>query len=186
MRLAFFGQVDVTAKANAVVSEIERQYRAGAVKVRLSPDAITRFLVLGAAFPFVSASSQEQAIQKNLQVLGERIKKWKTIYRRWAEQGKRDDGSAYTWERWISFGTEDIASEIKYQTGEGWNSSVVIALAKATAASAKEVAELVEKIGEQAKKIAPELPSILKWVAGAVIVGGAAYVLSPLIRLGRR
>jgi len=193
MRLAYFSETspEIAAKADALVREIERQYRAGAVKLGFSPDAIARYMLLGtgAAIPSIRewfTSAQEKTIQANFQKLGDHIKKWKTVYRGWAEQGRNDRGGPYTWATWIDFGANTIASEIQLLSRESWNSSVAIALANATAKTAQDVAELVKKIAEGAGGMLPKLPETLKWIAIAIAVGGAAYILSPLIIVGRR
>lgn len=178
---------EISAKADAVVREVRRQYAVAAVRIGFSPDAIARFMALGigAAIPPLAKlleSSQEQAIRKNFQALGDRIKKWETTYRRWAEKSRRDDGSPYSWARWIEFGS-DLASEIQSLGREAWDSSVFVSLAKATATTAAEAVETAKKIGEKAVKAAPGL---LKYLSLAVVVGGAAYIFYPFVKARRR
>ena len=129
MRLAYFSETspEIAAKADALVREIERQYRAGAVKLGFSPDAIARYMLLGtgAAIPSIRewfTSAQEKTIQANFQKLGDHIKRWKTVYRGWAEQGRNDRGGPYTWATWIDFGANTIASEIQLLSRESRSS----------------------------------------------------------------
>jgi hypothetical protein len=84
------------AAADAAVQKIERAYRDGSA-------------LMGAAGPNDFAAA-------NLRALGPRIERWRTVYRRWAGDGHRDDGSAYSWARWSDFGRE-LMSAIRLQSG---------------------------------------------------------------------
>lgn len=59
--------------------------------------------------PFGEAPQQD-ANRANIAQLKTLIDTWATVYRRWAETGKRDDGTGYSWDRWTQYGQQDLAS----------------------------------------------------------------------------
>ena len=131
--------LEQTASADAAVMAVERAYTAGAVKIGLNPDNIARFLLLGVGnlIPVVSElfmTAAEQATRANYSRLGDQIKRWKTVYRMWAVNGQRDDGTPYGWNQWSGFAV-DLLGSIRAQTGYNADSSTLVAVKDAAVAT---------------------------------------------------
>ena len=138
-----FGQLaeadlDPSQAADLMISEIKSAYRAGGLKINLTPDNIARILSGG----IFGTTSQQAAINKNYADISKYIDKWSTIYRQWAENGKRDDGTSYNWTRWLEFGN-DLAGSIKAQTGYAWDGSVIVNAGRALGQTASDMNKIV-------------------------------------------
>ncbi|MFN7132857.1 MAG: hypothetical protein ACK4N5_12315, partial [Myxococcales bacterium] len=97
-------------RADAAVAELERAYKSGLVRIGFTPEAAALLLLLGPAAALAGTmlfkSSQQLSVEKAFRDMQPQLQKWKSTYRVWADAGKRDDGSVYTWERWSQVGRE--------------------------------------------------------------------------------
>lgn len=114
------------AEANNAVAAVRAALSAAKTRVALIPDP-------------------DPAVVKNLGTLQEQVEKWATTYRKWATAGLRDDGSAYSWDRWSKHGLE-LGEAAAYHAKEGWNSSSLKVLAD-TAGATLETVATATKIG---------------------------------------
>jgi hypothetical protein len=165
-----------TALADKLVSEVEAAYRVGGSKIKLNPDRIALFLTgpVGAVASIWLKSQGQITTEASYAKHGDAIKKWRTTYRKWAEAGRRDDGTAYDWPRWVAFGKE-LLSGIKDYTGYSWQSSVVIGAAKAVKQTVVDIKTTVAECTESPLKCA--LKKLPWWaLAGGAVVGGVALL----------
>jgi hypothetical protein len=153
------------AALDDLVSEVHRVYAANAVRVGLNPDVILDFLLYGPIGGALAAETpQMAAITANFSTLGDRIKRWETTLRRWAEAGVRDDGVPYEPTQWVDYALKVLLDEAQYQGKEAWNASIVVSAYRA--------------VGETIKPwVTPELwPWWLYASAAAIGVIAVAYV----------
>jgi hypothetical protein len=170
------------ADADALASEIRRAYREGALVVGFSPANIAQFLLLGPAALVVPQTDAQRRLESALKSLGERITRWERVYRSWAKKGKRDDGSAYDWDKWQAYAREDLARETKDLLGTVVADAVFIRFA--TEVAAKTATDTVEVVATVANPLAwPTWAKVTAVVAGGLValVVVRPYV-SPLLR----
>jgi len=166
------------AAADALVSDIRGKYREGALAVGFSPDNVAQFLLLGPAAFFVPQTDAQRRLEAALKSLGERITRWQTVYRSWAERGQRDDGSAYNWERWTRYAREDLAREIKDVLKTSVSESLFLRFAdEVVVESAKDAAAVVNPFAW------PTWAKVAAGVAaGVVVLVVVRPYVSPLLR----
>jgi hypothetical protein len=131
------------AEADALVSQVQGQLLKGAAEIGCAPEvalyAFEQWITLG-LWPdsLSSLSAGQQAAIHNLGTDYRDFEKWSTTWRGWAENGQRDDGSPYSWEKWATF-ADDIGTDAETQTGVAWSGSPIVAGAESVPATVQQV-----------------------------------------------
>jgi hypothetical protein len=125
--------------AQRIVDELERQYRAGLVRIGFATGESAYVLTVGALPPTPWARVETLAVIANMHGLQPQIRRWADVYRRWASLGRRDDGSPYSWDRWDSHGRE-LAQAIQFHSGEAFATTALSNVLDTAAATIKQVA----------------------------------------------
>ncbi len=158
--------------ADALVDAVNSAYSAGAWKVKLNPDDVLRWMMLPWGGPLIIPQSEVQAtIAANYRTLGDRIKRWQTDQRAYAEAGSTPEGIPFGWDKWQSL-AKDLGDEAVYQAGLPWDSSQSVALTGALAQTAVDIRNLFGKALDTVGN-----PSNWKWLGIAAGVVGAIYVI---------
>lgn len=160
-----------SGEADSLVDRVARQLTLGAVQLGCAPEVagevIAEVATLGLwpdTWSFLS-SAQAAAIH-NLKSDFLLFAKWRDTYRRWAEDGHRDDGSSFTWQRWADL-ADTIGDDVATQAGVAWEGSGVVVAAETVGATAEQLAS-------------PSLwPTWLKVAAAAAVVGVLLVVAGP-------
>lgn len=113
-----FGAFDPATAALGVIAKVRLAYGAGGALQAIVPldwqDAIAKSSLLTRLFtPEILVSPSKGALAKAYRDLGAQIDDWADRKYRWAQQGKRDDGSAYGWKQWGDLG-ETYLNSIVY------------------------------------------------------------------------
>lgn len=112
-----FGQVDTAAAAVALIGKVRLAYGAGGAVQKIFPldwqDALSRAVpVVDLLIPGMLTSPSKGALAKTYRELGVLIDDWTGRKFRWASQGKRDDGTPYSWQQWGDLGKTYLDSII--------------------------------------------------------------------------
>ena len=112
-----FGAFDPPTAAVGVIAKVRLAYGAGGALQAIIPldwqDLIAKSNPLTLLFtPQILVSPSKGALAKTYKELGAQIDDWANRKYRWASQGKRDDGTAYSWEQWAELGKVYLNSAI--------------------------------------------------------------------------
>lgn len=167
-----FGAWDPSTSALIVIAKVRLAYAAGGQLVKLFPmealDVIAKQLPLTAFYtPELLTSPSQGALAKAYRDLGERIDTWADRNFRWAKQGKRDDGTPYSWERWGELGNTYLDS-ITYYTRLSVSDNYFLNATQA-------VKEFVESV--RVLFTPTEWPTWAKVAAGLAGVAAVAYIV---------
>lgn len=141
-------------KANAAMvvlaNEVVALFDKMTVKVNyMDPGVALRWLgkVTGAVWPMLDLitpnlpspdESEEVARDGRIRALEQIIIKWGTTYRYWALNGKRDDGTPYTFDQWLGF-LKELRGQIMDIDASVWDDNIIarfVAAMKAAGADA--------------------------------------------------
>ncbi len=103
-----------------IVASVGATLTKNLVKVGFSPDAL--FRIVSGQFLWSEASQTQLATEKAIKVVASEYGKWSTTWLKWAMNGKRDDGSVYSWALWLD-GAQQIAKDANDIGGISWDSS---------------------------------------------------------------
>lgn len=157
------------ALVDKAISELRNAYVKGAATIGIVRTATP------AVWDWVAGtSSVSNTIVANYKQLGLQILDWATRLKRWATQGKRDDGTAYTWDRWATHG-KTLGDAVSYQSKLIWDANPMKAALDAIIHTAKQITP-----GSDAP-----MPGWLKLLIGAGIAILGAYVLNSLVSAKR-
>ncbi len=92
------------------------------VAVGFSPDALVR--LSSGQFLWSDAPQGLVASRHTIEELAKNFAVWSTLHLKWAMNGKRDDGSPYSWALWLE-GGKVIADGAAYVGGVSWSDSEV-------------------------------------------------------------
>jgi hypothetical protein len=132
-----FGAFDPPTAAVGVIAKVRLAYGAGGALQKIFPldwqDALSRAVpVVDLLIPGILTSPSKGALAKSYKDLGAQIDDWAGRKYRWASQGKRDDGTAYSWEQWAELGKVYLNSAI-YQSSlpvtDGFAANALTAIA---------------------------------------------------------
>lgn len=169
--------------ADKLADNLDWQYISGGIKIGLAPDRLKGYLGLGLLGWLFGPSDNQLSIEHNYGLLGGYIKEWSSTRRGWAEAGMRDDGSAYTWEKWTWEGTE-YAKAIPDYIKMSWDYSSVVQFAEMVVQDAKDYANLLVRVGAVIKDPST-MPDWIKWSLwglGAVAVLLVYRDISPAVK----
>ncbi|MFN7132664.1 MAG: hypothetical protein ACK4N5_11325 [Myxococcales bacterium] len=138
--------------ADALVREVERVYRDGCQRIGFTTQQVAQLLA-GSTVTTSGwlTSSQQAAAEKAMKDLAPLVVKWRGTYRTWARNGKRDDGSSYTWKRWAEHGEKDLLSAVRTYTSAHYDGSSVRAVLKAAEATVADTAAVVKTVANPLK-----------------------------------
>lgn len=171
----FHGVIDDAAAA-ALRARIEVQSSAALA-------ALATMHTLAKVNVTLSTSSNRAARLANLARDATYISKLSGDYRRWSRAGKRDDGTAYSWDRWFDF-AKDVAEDIMAQStvdDTAWQAAglaIMATIRDATVLAAK----LTVKIGDILKSGAEAGLKTPWWVYALVAGGVGAVVAWPYVK----
>lgn len=143
--------------ADKLVAEVRRTYNAANTKVN-------------AGSWFSLSSSSTDAAKAAMRELGPKIDTWATTYRRWAEAGKRDDGTKYTWSEWVKYG-QQLLQTPKTHAGVAWDANIVNAAVTTAKQTVVTVAQGVETVAKTAADIATSPWTKIFLLGGGALVG---------------
>jgi hypothetical protein len=101
--------------ADDVVVKVRGTFQSAFDSMHLSPDF----------WLFSWTSSGDYAKETNaktMQAIQLQIEKWASTYREWATNGRRDDGSPYSWRQWFDYGL-DLTKQAISVSGGAWEDS---------------------------------------------------------------
>lgn len=150
-----------SVRADAAIAELRRQHAEG----------------LKAVDVFWPSSEQKAALA-NVRELKARIDTWSDARRVWAEHGRRDDGSSYTWDRWFAEG-KDYADAIRTHTQASYDGGFFTGV---VAPTVKQTASDVKDVAKEAAAIAVNWTPIVIGVVALVAVAVALTQAKSLIR----
>jgi len=159
---------DLNSYMDNAISNLKSAYLQGGIKIALNPDNLANYVTGN----FMDNTALD-AVEKNYSAVGGFINQLDTSLRQAVLAGQNASGGAYDITRWQSF-ANDVASDIKDQTGYAWDSSVI-----ATAPSSAYLAA-----GATAKVITN--PSLWPWWLWLVAAGGALIVLNPILTMAAK
>jgi len=158
------------AQMDSATSEVRRVYALANAKVGGSS-------FLGGLFG--GDADAQAAARANLRDLGERIDRWASLYRPWADRGQRDDGSEYSAARYLELG-QDFASAAATHAQASWDASLFAVVANTATQTAEDVAEDVGKAVDVVKAVATS--AVTPYVLGAVALVLALYIAHPYLK----
>lgn len=174
-----FGAADVLteAKALALVTKMKLAYAAGGAVQYLFPldfqDLLARapgMAVVELFLPDVLRSPSKAAQVKAYSDLGKQIDDWADRKLRWAQAGRRDDGTAYSWQRWGELAQVYLDSILYYS-----KISVTDGYFANAATAAKEFMQSLVTVFQPT-----EWPTWAKLAAGAAGLAAVAYFVNTL------
>jgi hypothetical protein len=168
-----FGVFDPAVSAVGVIAKVRLAYGAGGALQAIIPldfkDLIAKSNPLTRLFPpEILVSPSKGALAKSYKDLGALIDDWAGRKYQWASQGKRDDGTPYSWARWADLG-KTYMDTILYQS----------ALPVTDGFAANAVTSIAEFINSLRTVFTPtEWPTWAKVAAGLAGVAAVAYVVN--------
>lgn len=175
------------AAADSLTSDVRREYINGAQKLGFSmadAEALLEYgLQASLSWAWLPKTDQAKREEKLMRQLGADVTRWATVMRGWADRGRRDDGTAFDWARWLEYGRY-LAGNLKSSTGllmgeavfERFNQEVVAKTVTDTATVAAKAAE-----------VATDVVAFWDWslgtklLVGGVLVVAAAAILRPYV-----
>ena len=150
--------MSTAAAADAVVAEVERVYRD-------TENNLSGWLTFGANATELGALRQTRP----------QIDAWKGTLRRFAERGRKDAGSPYTWADWAAHG-QQLAESMRYYAGIAADNGPFSALKNAAAAAVV----TVQTVGQGAADVV----NVGAWGASTKITVGlvAAAIVLLMVR----
>ena len=166
------------------VEDLRRQFLRGLARQGLSLAATQLVTPLFALFDMGTGTTR-----RNLEGM-EQVRKdmgtWSTRWKEWALAGQREDGSAYSVERWQEVG-RSIARDITFWTGETIGRSAFVLVGQQYTDAATTLGEWKEALEASLPEL-PEPPDLrlLKLAAGAaaavLLMGTAGYLIRSVKR----
>lgn len=160
---------------DTAVAELRRQYRAANAKASVTNVASSSWLGAAASLWGAGDSAAQNTASANLSKLSVQIDEWAGKLRRWAEAGRRDNGTAYTPAQWFQYGRE-LGNAVATQWGALFDASLFSAPANARAAAVATVRDV--------KAVATDVdtwPTLLKVGIGLAALAVLYPYLSPLL-----
>ncbi len=151
----------------ATVASVGAQVAKNLVKVGFSADALAR--ISSGQFLWSEASQTQLASEYAIKTVAQEFAKWSTTWLRWAMNGKRDDGSPYSWGQWLD-GAKQITKDAQDIGGISWDYSDLNAQWLALQKTAKDVQD------------PSEWPTWAKVGLGLAVAGVAGIYIMPLVR----
>jgi hypothetical protein len=166
-----FGARDATLSALGVIGKVRLAYAAGGAVQAIIPldfqDLLAKSNPLTALFtPDVLVSPSKGALAKAYRDLGVQIDDWANRKYRWAQAGRRDDGSSYSWKQWADLGQVYLGSIQSYTKIAATDSFMANAITS--------MAEFVESIRQVFTPT--EWPGWAKAAAGLAGLAALAYI----------
>jgi hypothetical protein len=184
--------------ADDVVAKVRATFQKAYDSMHLSPD----FLL----FSWTSSGDYaKQTNTKTMEAIRAQIEKWASTYREWATNGRRDDGTPYSWAQWFDYGL-DLTKQALSVSGGAWEDSSWEAARRqsmpveAVATSMKAVTEDVEAAADWLSSMRNKMSKCVEdptscvmtipwWVWAALVGGVGLMVLSNTkfnVNTGRR
>jgi hypothetical protein len=170
-----FGAWDPATAARGVVFKVKLAYGAGGGLQSIFPidwqDTLAQQPLLSVVelfIPGIFTSPSKGAMAKAYRDLGAQIDDWADRKFRWAQAGRRDDGTSYSWKQWGDLGQVYLDS-ITYQA----SLPVTNGLWANAATSVKEFIQSVLSIFQPT-----EWPTWAKVAAGVVGLAAVAYIVN--------
>ena len=167
------------------VENRELQFLGGAVKQGLakSTQEARKYLTapITDQLSWFSTDSEERAA-KLLDGVRPLLATWRDTWKKWAEAGKRSDGSPYSVKQWLEFGN-NLRTQIQQATNQAGESGLAAYLDFTATNTVNQVKGAATWVGEQLPTV-DQVKGALFWVkvgVGVVLVagalGGTAYVV---------
>jgi hypothetical protein len=168
-----FGAVDTAIAALGVITKVKLAYGAGGLLLKIFPVDFEDLVAKAAPavdllLPGMLTSPSKGAISKTYRDLGALIDDWASRKYRWAQAGKRDDGTAYSWKQWGELGKvylDSVVYTAGLPIGDGYFANAAQAI--------KEFIESLIKFFQPTEW--PTWAKVAAGLAGAVAV---AYVIN--------
>lgn len=171
--------------ADDVVVKVRGTFQSALDSMHLSPDF----------WLFSWTSSGDYAKETNaktMEAIRKQIEKWASTYRSWAEHGKRDDNSPYSWRQWFDYGL-DLTKQALSVSGGAWEDSswemarrqsmpieAATTAIKGTAQAAGAAVDWAADMGKKASKCIEDPASCVvtvPWWVWAALAGGVGLMV---------
>lgn len=171
--------------ADDVIIKVRSTFQSALDSMHLSPDF--------SLFSWTSSGDYaKQTNAKTMQSIQAQIEKWASTYREWATNGRRDDGTPYSWRQWFDYGL-DLTKQAQSVAGGAWEDSswemarrqsmpveAVTTSIKGTVQAAGEASDWLAKMGGKVSKCVADPASCVMevpWWFWALFVGGVGLMV---------
>jgi len=93
------------------------------------------------------ASGEASSIRKAFKDVGALLERWATVYRAWAVNGQRDDGTTYAVARFLDFGRTELADAVLQISAEAYDRSAFAAVKYAASETGRQLNPLNWPLG---------------------------------------